>query len=267
MNTMKSISLLHKIIFVLTVTIIASPLLFWLGFFHDYNLAKDSIKWAEFGSFVGGTITPILTLVSVLGLIWTIIEQRKQLNYSIEQAENQRSEDAKAALIQRESELNQRKLEQTRRDNQVYKDEAQKSLLRAFEAFQPNTQLSPTENRLMWLTTARNIITAQNLSSKITEDSLRESYDTFEEEIRTKFYSLFEPHELKGLLANFDFKNIEPISIAVVLRFAQGMKKDPLTNEHDFTDEELNRVGFRPELLRLKSTLIKFEQYKAKLDK
>lgn len=264
---MKSISSLHKITFVITFTIIASPLLFWLGFFYDYGLAKDSSKWADFGSFIGGTVTPILTLVSVLGLIWTIIEQRKQLNHSIEQAEIQRSEDAKDALAQRESELEQRQLEQSRRDNQVYKEEAQKSLLRAFEAFQPNSQLSPTENRLMWLTAARNIITAQNLSVKITEESLRESYDSFEEEVRTKFYSLLEPHELKGLLANFDFADIAPVSIAVVLRFAQEMKEEPLTKEHDFTDEELHRVGFRPELVRLKSTLSNFKQYKEKLDK
>lgn len=116
-------------------------------------------------------------------------------------------------------------------------------------------------------TTARNIITAQNLSSKITEDSLRESYDTFEEDIRTKFYSLLEPHELKGLLANFDFNEIAPVSIAVVLRFAQGMKEAPLTHEHDFTDDDLRIIGFKPELINLKSKLSNFRQYKEKLDK
>ncbi|MUK91660.1 hypothetical protein GNP80_04280 [Aliivibrio fischeri] len=235
-NIFMKLTIPVKALYCIAFILVILPLIFWAIFFHQYNLSYDTNQWANFGSFIGGTVTPILTMISVIAIIFTIYYQRKQLEHSIKDAKEQRREDAK-------KDLKQRKLEQERRDNQVYYQEAQQSLIRAHDTFFSTDNSNP-KNRLTWLTTARNIITAQNLSKEITEGSLIQSYKAFEEDIRTKFYIKTDYNSLRGLFSQKqNFENIEPISIATVKRFIVGMEIDPLNEDHKFTDTELLEIS------------------------
>lgn len=81
--------LLNKyLIIIATLVIIIIPLSYFCQFFIvlDYPLSKDQGKWAEFGSFIGGTISPILSFITIFFLIQSLNHQNianKQLTLQL----------------------------------------------------------------------------------------------------------------------------------------------------------------------------------------
>ncbi|MCT7609272.1 hypothetical protein N5U14_00270 [Aliarcobacter butzleri] len=80
-------------------------------------------------------------------------------------------------------------------------------LKHSFETLTNNKENKlPKNDRLIWLTCARQIITAHNLSKNITEDEDKKSYETYREFWRVKFLELLREHKNKINLEYFSNK-------------------------------------------------------------
>ncbi|UUI59229.1 hypothetical protein [Aeromonas salmonicida] len=74
----------------LTASGLLAPFIFYFSIFgpkSDYSLARNDQAWANFGSFIGGTIGPILSLFAFLGVLLTIFIQKRQFDLAKEQFE------------------------------------------------------------------------------------------------------------------------------------------------------------------------------------
>jgi len=49
-------------------------------------LPSNVNDWASFGSYVGGTLSPIIALMALIGLLYTINQQQKQIDHLSNQA-------------------------------------------------------------------------------------------------------------------------------------------------------------------------------------
>lgn len=71
-----------------------------LGCYYVYfkgSISNDHTRWAEFGSFIGGTITPTVSLFALLALLITIKIQNETLRVSQRELSLTRSELAKTS--------------------------------------------------------------------------------------------------------------------------------------------------------------------------
>ncbi len=72
---MKTINL----IIILTILAFISVVAPWVFTFYG-DLSTSSNDWASFGSYIGGTLSPIISLMALIGLLHTINQQQKQIN-------------------------------------------------------------------------------------------------------------------------------------------------------------------------------------------
>ena len=168
----------------------------WVWNFHEADIASESKQWSEFGGYFGGTLAPILAFASFIGLVVGVQHQVKA-----------------------------RWDEQSRANSTVYFKNATRSLERAFATFldAEDTEV-PVRDRLIWLTVARLICSAQSVSQKIEVESIREMYDAEEEFWRHRFYELLQPKSLRAHLvtrAYFPGSRIDEKSIRVIYEFTE----------------------------------------------
>jgi len=69
---------LIKTIIGITTLATISVLVPWVIVFFG-SISSDPTNWASFGSYVGGTLSPIIALMALIGLLYTIIQQQKQI--------------------------------------------------------------------------------------------------------------------------------------------------------------------------------------------
>lgn len=60
-------------------------------YFSKFNngLSNNSGTWGEFGDFIGGTLNPFFSALSLLAILWTLIIQSKELSHSTAALEEQ----------------------------------------------------------------------------------------------------------------------------------------------------------------------------------
>jgi hypothetical protein len=205
----------------------AIPLLLWLWTFWYPAFATDQGKWSDFGSFIGGVISPLLAFASFLGLLATLQEQRA------------------AALRQK-----------TETDDLNYFNHATESIERAYEALAgANPDGTPASDRLAWLTCARLLLSAKEVAKQISSSSvgLLALYDGELEHWRRRFYELLNPRgDLRvGTQATFfshpassDGVQIEERSIRVIFEFADWPegKPDPIDAVPKYTRIDLDAM-------------------------
>ena len=63
----------------LTLLIAAIPMSLYFSIFH-YALTTEHSKWGEFGSFVGGVISPSVSVLAFIGLLYSIEVTKKEFN-------------------------------------------------------------------------------------------------------------------------------------------------------------------------------------------
>ena len=151
------------------VAVIATsiPLGLWVMKFGTPNLSDQNKEWEEFGTFVGGVLSPLLAFAGYIGLLFTIRQQRE------------------GAWKQQED-----------KDSKHYFDHAVSCLERAFGAISAAGQSrQPVRDKLAWLTCARLLLSAQAAAELIAKDAtgLRTLYDGEVEHWRHKFYEFFQP--------------------------------------------------------------------------
>ncbi|TCS32906.1 hypothetical protein EDC30_11917 [Paucimonas lemoignei] len=59
--------------------------------FHGGFSEKQDV-WGQFGDFIGGTVNPLLSFLSLIALIFTVVLQTRQLEHSREELANSKAE-------------------------------------------------------------------------------------------------------------------------------------------------------------------------------
>jgi hypothetical protein len=95
----------HKNFIVLVLSILPLvPIGFYVAYFYKNPISKSSENWGQFGDYMGGVINPIFGFISVILLIYTILQQQKALSLQEEELKATREELARSAKAQEESE-------------------------------------------------------------------------------------------------------------------------------------------------------------------
>ncbi len=63
---------------VISIVVISLPPIFYILNFWGTPLSSENIDWGEFGSYIGGILTPILSVITILILIFQQINYRKE---------------------------------------------------------------------------------------------------------------------------------------------------------------------------------------------
>lgn len=224
----------HFSLFVVALLACTVPLWFWVSNFGHLGLAGSTEEWSRFGSYLGGVLSPVLAFLSFIGLLLAFDTQRKE-----------------AARLKNES------------DDLNYFNHAVKSLERAYDALvtrssrysgdngPPLVQLST--DRLAWLTCARLLLSAKDVSKQISQTSsgLLALYEGEEEYWRHQFYELFHEEKTFSMLLQPNFfgnpgilggTQLEERSIRVIFEFADWPedKVDPIDAVPLYSLAELN---------------------------
>lgn len=212
----------------LVVVFIGLALIPWVMHVATPSFSSDGKEWADFGTYVGGVLSPILAGISFVGLLVTIIQQS--------QAAEKQKRNA---------------------DSENYFKHAVQSLERAYKTIAPNhNDITPLRSRLAWLTCARLLLSAKDASQRIAPEStgLISLYEGEEEYWRHKFYELLKPTHPKGVGYRAEFfcanvataeEEIAEESIRVIYEFTDWPKerKDPLRAIPHYTSAELDDFG------------------------
>lgn len=67
-----------------------APLAFYLWKFHSFPFSSRTGDWSNFGSYIGGTIGPLLSAVSILFILKTIYSSNKQHSEQMEFSRNEK---------------------------------------------------------------------------------------------------------------------------------------------------------------------------------
>lgn len=168
------------------------------------------------------------------------------------------------ALISYLLNLNSKKNEIKKSQSKSNLDLSLEFLKHSFETLTNGDEKNiPKNDRIIWLTCARQILTAQDISKNITEDDHKKIYYEYENFWRTKFHSFLE--QFKDTMDNRYFAekpehalfteigDRDPLSeksLAVIFRFIKWQENriDPIKNIEKFSDEEIDNhewFGFR----------------------
>lgn len=83
MRLIHNMSFGMRLLFIaLVIVLILTPFIFYLSIFgpsSEYNLSHNDQTWANFGSFIGGTIGPITSCLAFIAVWKTYTLQKKQL--------------------------------------------------------------------------------------------------------------------------------------------------------------------------------------------
>lgn len=207
----------------------AVPLALWLWVFWTPSLSDNHARWSEFGSFLGGVLSPVLAFTSFLVLLATIHEQRKVAETQKQQA-----------------------------DDLNYFNHASASLQRAYKTLtRGGTKSGPVADRLAWLSCARLLLSAADVAKRISDKSegVRALYEGEREHWSRKFYELFHPEGQVSIGVQADYFdppypsrkiNLEERSIRVVFEFFDWLEERPdslLDIVPKYTPEELDAMS------------------------
>ncbi|MGZ8161172.1 MAG: hypothetical protein ACXWT4_20570 [Methylobacter sp.] len=112
----------------------------------DGKLAVDHDKWGMFGDFVGGTLNPILSFLSLISLLYIVLLQSRELKISNDTLKETKFELEQARKIAADQAM-------------LYKKETEKNeILKAIEAvhleikdlFQKPADFCPNKNNMGW---------------------------------------------------------------------------------------------------------------------
>ena len=68
--TNKNVTRNMIIVLVITLLIILGTVLSYIVNFKEYSVSKDSVDWANFGSYIGGILSPLISLISLIVLTY-----------------------------------------------------------------------------------------------------------------------------------------------------------------------------------------------------
>nr|WP_314899166.1 hypothetical protein [uncultured Deefgea sp.] len=233
---------------VVIAVICAIAILSWFFTFKTSLFSSDPKGWADFGTYVGGVLSPLFAAAAFLGL-WKTIQQQTE-------AHNKQKIDV---------------------DSESYFKHAVQNLERAYEAIAPlSGDAMPVRDRLAWLTCARLLLAAKSSSCRIHHEceGLCQLYAGEEEYWRHKFYKLLHHEGTSGIGRDCLFfqgdkvKKIAEIaeeSIRVIYEFSawRNDQADPLLSIPKYTQSELDGVKFSCEMAGIKKYILSKGRFKS----
>lgn len=94
-------------ILVVAAALIGGTFFAYFRHFHS-GFSSDQDVWGQFGDFLGGTLNPILSFLSLLALVFTVVLQARQLEIAREELQNSK------AGLEAMREATQQEIKQTR---------------------------------------------------------------------------------------------------------------------------------------------------------
>ncbi len=203
----------------------AAPLVVWYHSFGRLPLSTSTDQWDHFGSFVGGTVSPLLSLAAFAGLLYTILHERAMATRRDREAEDLR-----------------------------HFELAAKSLEKAFAALTDRGQVA--HSRLAWLNCARLLLASDSAASLISGDStgIQNMYFGERSHWRTRFYELLLASSVAqeiGMQPAFfqhdatEYRSpIDERSIRVIYEFIQWPEgeADSIDSVARYTNEEIAQL-------------------------
>ncbi|ELS43584.1 hypothetical protein [Pseudomonas syringae] len=158
-----------------TIAIVSVP---WVITFYDAPFSSKPEDWGVFGDYFGGVLSTIVSIFGFLALLVTIQIQRNVMSMQMDVLE------AQWKGIEQDKQT---------RDDDIYNRQAIQCLEEALTKLtKPNTS-EIVRDRVAWLESARLILSAKELSSRITSESMRTVYRVSEKLIRSKFMTTLDP--------------------------------------------------------------------------
>jgi uncharacterized membrane protein len=107
-------TLLAILIIALIATIIEEPVSYYFSVVYKNLFDTNSIeKWGAFGDFIGGIFNPIFSIISILLILITLIQQQVSLKQTRQQIEQSFCEMTKSVAAQeKQAELSERQLKE-----------------------------------------------------------------------------------------------------------------------------------------------------------
>jgi len=197
------------------------------GFYYSYfsKISTNHTDWAEFGSYFGGLGG---TIIAALALAALAISAKLQMQHLA--------------------------LDRKRHEAEILLTEIDENFRRSFESLRSDEgEDLPNNSRLAWLSAARLILVANDLSKKVPHDydSILTSKQLY---WRYKFFDLLEPLDRVGedfwaeSLEKFigwspgDRAPISDRSAKVVHDWIYGEWPDPMVDQPRFSDDEIERL-------------------------
>jgi len=85
----------------IVIVIVMAGIVFGFYFYHfSGGLSSEHGRWSEFGGFIGGTLSPILSFFALIALLSTVALQNKQLDISSKELKETREALQKSAEAQ-----------------------------------------------------------------------------------------------------------------------------------------------------------------------
>lgn len=158
-------------IFIAIFVSVATVVLPWAYTFHNTPLSTDPANWGVFGDYFGGVLSTIIAILGFIAVIVTIRIQNAGITAQLESIKQDRET----------------------RDDEVYNKQALQCLEEALIKLSNPENRELYRNRIAWLESARLILTAKELSGRITSGSMRTVYAASEKLIRLKFQTRLDP--------------------------------------------------------------------------
>jgi len=168
--------------FAFSSAIVIAP---WVYQFHGASFSGDPASWGVFGDYFGGVLSTLVSIFGFVALLITIRIQRDAIDMQI------RSLKAQWKGIEQDGET---------RDDDIYYRHALQCLDEALTVLSNPEDGQVHRERVAWLQSARLILTAKELASKISSTSMRTAYKASEKLIQSRFQSRLDPISNPGTL-------------------------------------------------------------------
>ncbi|MFK7698481.1 hypothetical protein [Pseudomonas caspiana] len=239
----RKLGLIIFVVIAMSVTLVVLP---WVATFHNAPLSTTPADWGVFGDYFGGVLSIPVSIFGFVALLITIKIQREAMEMQM------------AALKAQWKSIEQDK---EARDDEVYSRQSLECFNEALSKLINPTDGRLYRNRVAWLESARLILTAKNLSARITSKSVRETYEAAEKVLRSRFSTLLNPDNNPDTIQPTYFyvmdwdrwmenrrqQPIDKTSAFVIYRFASWQRDefDELDEIRDEVDPQLiNRRYF-----------------------
>lgn len=79
----------QSIFLIMAIVTIIITSVFWLTFFHNLPISKNTGDWSNFGSYMGGVTGPLLSFISIILVLQTLKQTQKNHSEQIKLIQNE----------------------------------------------------------------------------------------------------------------------------------------------------------------------------------
>jgi uncharacterized membrane protein len=184
------------------ISAILAFIIVFTAYFSHFNNGFSILKsdWGTFGDYIGGTLNPILSFLSLIAILYTITQQNHALKISQEELENTREE------LRQSKEISKRQVEHF--EFQAKKED----LIRAIELAKSNIHIQNLTSPSPTYTSVNSITKSEYNSVKIfylylkSYDDLVGEYNSLTDYYKNLYFVIFKTFDTCG----FSLTDVNP---------------------------------------------------------